>query len=79
MNEKQKIRDYLITLVGKNIAFSDDDSLISSQLIDSLSVANLVVFLQDNYQFTFDNEELNPDNLDSVNAITDFLQSKGII
>jgi acyl carrier protein len=79
MNEKQKIRDYLITLVGKNIAFSDDDSLISSQLIDSLSVANLVVFLQDTYQFTFDNEELNPENLDSVNAIMDFLQQKAII
>lgn len=76
MNERQMIREYLITLVGKNIDFSDDDSLISSQLIDSLSVANMIVYLQDTFQVTFDSDELNPENLDSVNAIIDFLQRK---
>jgi acyl carrier protein len=74
--EKQTIRAFLLTLIGKDVKFSDDDSLIASQLIDSLNIANLIVFLQETFQVTFDNEDLTPENLDSVNAITRFLEQK---
>jgi len=76
--EKQVIRDFLRTRAGKDIVFGDDDSLLAAQLIDSLAMAQLVVFLESTYQVEFDTEELTPENLDSVNAIAVFLDRKGV-
>jgi acyl carrier protein len=76
MIEKQTIRDFLISLVGKDVPFSDNDSLITSQMIDSLNVVRLIVFLQETYDIEFDSEELIPENLDSIQAITLFLERK---
>lgn len=78
MIEKQVIRDFLRTRAGKDIVFGDDDSLLAAQLIDSLAMAQLVVFLESTYQVEFDTEELTPENLDSVNAIAVFLDRKGV-
>jgi acyl carrier protein len=78
MIAKQGIRDFLTTLVGKDIPFADDDSLLAAQLIDSLKVAELIVFLENTYDMTFDGDDLTPDNLDTVNAITNFLERKGV-
>jgi acyl carrier protein len=78
MIDKKPIRDFLTTLVAKDVQFGDDDSLLTAQLIDSLKVAELIVFLEKNYQVTFEGEELTPDNLDTLNAIAAFLEQKGI-
>jgi len=74
MIDKQPIREFLTTLVAQNVRFADDDSLLTAQLIDSLKVAELIVFLEKHYQVIFDNDDLTPDNLDSVNAIAAFLE-----
>lgn len=74
MIDKQIIRDFLMTLVGKDVKFGDDDSLLTNQLIDSLNVANLIVFLQETFKVTFENDDLTPENLDTVNAISGFLE-----
>jgi acyl carrier protein len=78
MIEKQVIRDFLTTLTNKDMPIGDDDSLLAAKLIDSLGVAQLVVFLEEHYQVTFDSDELTPDNLDSINAIIGFLDRNGI-
>ena len=78
MIEKQVIRDFLTTLTNKDVQVGDDDSLLAAKLIDSLGVAQLVVFLEDQYKVTFDSDELTPDNLDTINAIASFLERKGI-
>lgn len=78
MIDRQAIRAYLQTQVGKEVSFDDDDSLLASQLIDSLKIAELIVYLEDTYKVTFDNDDLTPDNLDSVDAIVGFLERKGI-
>jgi acyl carrier protein len=78
MIANQGIRDFLTTLVGKDIPFADDDSLLAAQLIDPLKVAELIVFLENMYDMTFDGDDLTPDNLDTVNAITNFLERKGV-
>jgi acyl carrier protein len=78
MIAKQAICEYLKTLVGKDVQFGDDDSLLATQLIDSLNVAVLIVFLESTYKVNFENDDMNPDNLDTVNAIALFLERKGI-
>lgn len=78
MIDKNTIREFLKTLVGKDIKIEDDDSLLASQLIDSLNVAELVMFLENTYKVTFDNDDMTPDNLDTINAISGFLERKGV-
>jgi acyl carrier protein len=76
MIEKQEIRNYLTAVVGKDVSFEDDDSLIVAQLIDSLKVAELIVYLESTYQISFDPDDLNPDNLDTINSIAKFLERR---
>ena len=78
MIEKQVIRNFLRTLVNKDIQIGDDDSLVVARLIDSLNIAELIVFLENQYTVTFDTDELIPDNLDSINAIFRLLEQKGV-
>lgn len=78
MFDKQTLRNFLIELGKKNIPIGDDDSLIGSRWLDSLKIAELVVFLEKQYQLTLDADDLTPDNLDSINAIAAFLERKGV-
>jgi acyl carrier protein len=79
MIEKQIIRDFLKMLTKKDLQILDDDSLLTTKLLDSLSIAELVTFLESHYQITLDSNDLTPDNLDSINAIVRFLERKGIV
>ena len=76
--DKQGIRDYLQTRAGNDVAFGDGDSLLAAQILDSLAMAQLIVFLESTYHVEFDTEELTPDNLDSIDAIAAFLERKGV-
>lgn len=78
MIERQAIRDYLMTLAVRNVRIGDDDSLLATKLLDSLKVAELIVFLESTYSVTFDSDELTPDNLDTINAIIGLLERKGV-
>lgn len=78
MIDKQVIRDFLSELANKEFGIGDDDSLLTARLIDSLKVAELIVFLEGRFDMTFDNDELIPDNFDTVNAIAGLLERKGV-
>jgi acyl carrier protein len=78
MIDKQVIRDFLSTLTNKAAHVGDDDSLLEAKILDSLMIAQLVVFLEDHYKVTFDSDDLSPDNLDTINAMAGFLERKGI-
>jgi acyl carrier protein len=57
-------------------SFSADDSLIASGLIDSTGILELVSFLESTFSLQIADDELVPDNLDSINQITSFVQQK---
>ncbi len=54
----------------------DDDSLLDKGLIDSTGVLELVFFLEKNFSIKVNDEEVLPENLDSVNRIAKFVQKK---
>lgn len=76
MIDKQAIRGFLAERAGKNVNFGDGDSLLEAQIIDSLAMAELIVFLESTFKVSFEPEELTPENLGSVNAIVGFLERK---
>jgi acyl carrier protein len=76
MIDKQAIRDFLVSLTHKDVPFGDQDSLLVSKLLDSLKIAELVVFLESHFNVTLDGDDLTPENLDSIDAIVGFLEHK---
>ena len=63
-------------LFGQDTAFSDDDSFLGLGIIDSTGVLELVTFLESQYQIRIGDEELVPENLDSIHNLVRFLEAK---
>ena len=55
---------------------SDDESLVEKGLIDSTGILELVSFLEERYSIKIHDNELVQENLDSINALARFLQTK---
>lgn len=55
---------------------STDQSLLESGIIDSTSVLTLVMFLEEKFNISVQDEELVPDNLDSIANITSYVSRK---
>jgi acyl carrier protein len=55
---------------------ASSDSLLELGIVDSTAVLELVGFLEQTYQITIDDEELVPDNLDSIDRIVQFVTRK---
>jgi acyl carrier protein len=54
----------------------NDDSLLDLGIIDSTGVLELVGFLEHKYQITIEDEELVPENLDSIERLVRFVTRK---
>ncbi|HHO75086.1 MAG TPA: acyl carrier protein [Deltaproteobacteria bacterium] len=55
-----------------------EESLIESGIMDSTGVLELVEFLEATFNIQVEDEELVPENLETVKNITEFLKTKGI-
>ncbi|MCP5105257.1 MAG: acyl carrier protein [bacterium] len=72
---KEFITGRFLTGAGvKNI--DDDDSFLENGIIDSTGVLELVTFTEETFDIDIEDEELIPDNLDSLDKITYFIRQK---
>jgi acyl carrier protein len=74
-----KIRDFIVEnfLFGDSSnGLQDTDSLLEKGIIDSTGVLELVSHLEETYGIKVEDEELIPENLDSIANVTDFLLRK---
>ena len=55
---------------------TDDEILPATGLLDSSAILELVVWYEATYDFQIMQEEINIDNLGSINAMADFLLSR---
>ncbi len=55
---------------------TDDDILPATGFLDSNAILELVVWFETTYDFPIKQEEINIDNLGSINAMADFLLSR---
>jgi acyl carrier protein len=56
--------------------FSNEDSFLDNGLIDSMGILTLVEFVKEKYTIPVEDEDLVPDNWDSVQRIANFVQSR---
>lgn len=79
MNElKNKVRTFVVEnfLFGNNKNLEDHTSFLEEGIIDSTGVLELVAFIEEEFAITVEDEELIPENLDSINNVTAYLQTK---
>lgn len=56
--------------------FGDEDSFMKSGVLDSTGMMELIGFLEDTYGFKMADDELIPENLDSLARATAFVEKK---
>ena len=57
-------------------ALNDEDSFLERGIIDSTGVLELVNFIEETFNIKVEDEELIPDNLDSMNKLTSYVKRK---
>ncbi len=57
-------------------ALKNDDSFLEQGIIDSTGILELVEWLEDEFGFQVEDDELLPENLDSVNLLAAFIERK---
>ncbi len=63
-------------LFGQDTPFSDDDSFLGLGIIDSTGVLELVALLEKEFEIQVADEELVPENLDSIANLVRFIARK---
>ncbi len=76
---KTTIREFIVEnfLFGDtSVVFDDDDSLMENGILDSTGILELVAFLEKEYGIRIANEEILPENMDTLNNLHRFLETK---
>jgi len=63
-------------LFGNDDAFKDDTSFLNEGIVDSTGILELVSFLEEEFSITVEDEELLPENLDSINNVVTYVNRK---
>jgi acyl carrier protein len=75
---KEQIRNFIVSnfLFGQAGNLKDDTSFLGQGIIDSTGVLELATHLESSYGIKVKDEELVPENLDSINAVSAYVQKK---
>jgi len=79
ISTQKQVREYVVEnfLLGEDEGgFSDATSFLESGLIDSTGILELVSFLEEDFEIEVADEEMIPDNLDSVERVARFVVLK---
>jgi acyl carrier protein len=72
------LRNFIVEnfLFGQPFDFSDNESFLKKGIIDSTGVVELVSWVEERYGIRVEDEEIVPDNLDSINNLCRFIERK---
>jgi acyl carrier protein len=77
MNKTDEIKNFLIKarLVRSDHALDENESLIEGGIIDSLGLVELVGYIENNYGIIVGEDDLVPENFDTLAAIQLFISN----
>jgi acyl carrier protein len=78
MHIEQQLRNFIATnfLYGQEATMSADASLLEGGIVDSTGMLEMIAHLEETYGFSIDDDELVPENLDSIQNLVAFVQRK---
>lgn len=73
-----KIRAFIVDtfLFGDGKGLSDTTPLLEKHIVDSTGVLEIVSFLEDRFKIQVEDDELTPENLNSIKSIAEYLKRK---
>jgi acyl carrier protein len=82
----QKVQDILFNFIMENYIagrntnkeLMPEESLLESGIVDSTGILELVLFLEEQFSIKIEDEEITPENLDTINNMVAFLEKKMI-
>jgi acyl carrier protein len=69
-----RIQQHILKQPNRDI--KPDESLLSSGLIDSFSLMDLALFVEDQYGVRIDDTELNAETFDTLNELADLITER---
>jgi acyl carrier protein len=78
MNNIDKVRTFIVDnfLFGDGSSLKDDSSFLKERIVDSTGILEIIAFLEEEFSIKINDDELLPENLDSLNNIDAFLKRK---
>ena len=77
MNVEAVVREFLKDELGKDVPHvGAEESLLESGTLDSVGVMRLVSFLETKYGITVADDDLMPENFDTLAAIASFIERR---
>lgn len=78
MEIRDQIRQFITTnfYLPPEQKLADSDSLLDSGLVDSTGVLEIVLFIEEKLGVTVGDQEILPENLDSIDRITAFVEQR---
>jgi acyl carrier protein len=78
MEGSEKIRAFVVDnfLFGDGSYLKDDTSFLEERIVDSTGILQIISFLEEEFAITINDDEILPENLDSLNNINAFLNRK---
>ena len=80
MNDiKIQIRQYVaenLLFSDNGIGLSDDESFLDAGIVDSMGVLELVTFVEERFAIEVPDEEIVPDNFDSVDKLAAYIDGR---
>jgi acyl carrier protein len=76
---EERIRSYIaenILFSDNGYRYSDEVSFLEEGIVDSMGIMELVMFVEEGFGITVEDEELVPDNFDSVSKLAAYIQRK---
>ncbi len=78
MSLREQIRNFMLEnfILENPEHLADDESMLEKGIMDSTGVLELVAFLESTYKINVEDEELIPENLDSIINVVRYLERK---
>jgi acyl carrier protein len=78
INYSKEIRDFIVAklLFGDSTTLKDDASFLDSGVVDSTGMLDLITFVEEKYRIKVADEEMIPENFDSVERLNRFVLKK---
>lgn len=79
MSEKDRIRKFIFEnymFGGSEADLDNDDSFLEKGIVDSTGILELIMFVEEEYSIEVADDEVIPDNFDSVNKLCLYITKK---
>ena len=75
---RDRVRGFIVDnfLFGEDRSFEEEESFLETGLVDSTGILELIRFIEETFSFTVEDEEMVPENLDSLSNVARYVERK---